>query len=128
MTEKKANEIIRTKYPDATIFRRNSFGGTNTTHLAVVFEPCGKVYDYYGLSYQQVLIKLGFKILYKHNVDSYNRHIAELEKKIADKGEKNEFHLFDKRDWIPFSEEEIKQMETEVERMKAEMADAIITT
>lgn len=126
MTEKRANEIIRTKYTDATIFKRNSFGGTNTTHLAVVFSPNGKVYDYYGLSYQQVLAKLGFKILYKHNVESMNRRIAELEKQIADRGEENRFHLFDKRDFIPYTDEEVNERERELESIRKEIAESYI--
>lgn len=126
MTEVRANEILRTKYPEATIYNGKRFGGSCVGRMVVVFKEGGKCYDYCASSYQQVLEKLGFKILYKHNVNNYNRRIEELEKKIADGGEENLFHLFDDRDWIPFTEEEILQMQKELDSLKNELATAII--
>lgn len=126
MTEKRANEILRTKYPEATIFRRNSMGGTSSSRLAVTFKEGGKVYDYYASSYQEVLGKLGFNILYKHNVNTINKMIADLESQVEAGGEKNLFHLFDKRDWIPFTEEELESKRKEIERLKNELASSII--
>lgn len=127
MTEAKANEILRTKYPEATITKGQYFGGSCTGRIVVTFKPGGKVYQYHGCStYQQILERLGFNILYKSNVDNYKRLISDLERKISDGGEENKFHLFDKRDWIPFNPEEISRMEQELKEYKDILENAII--
>lgn len=126
MTEARANEILRTKYPEATIYNGKRFGGSCIGRMVVVFKEGGKCYDYCASSYQQVLEKLGFKILYKHNVEAYKRRLKELEKKISDRGEENKFHLFDKRDWITFTDEEIKSMIEELTRIKKELEESFI--
>ena len=122
MTEKRANEILRTKYPEATIFKRNSMGGTSSSRLAVTFQPNGKVYDYSGSSYQQVLEKLGFNILYKHNVEHYKRMIADLEAEIEAGGFDNIFT----DGFVKWSEEELAAKRIQIELIKNELATAII--
>lgn len=124
MTEKKANEILRTKYPEAEIIK--NMGGSASSRISVVFTPNGKVYDYYANSYQQVLIKLGFNILYKHNVEAYNKIINQLKKEIEAGGEENKFHLFDDRDFIPFTEEEMESKKRELERLEKDLESAIV--
>lgn len=126
MTEKRANEILRTKYPKARIYNGKRFGGATSSEMVVVFDEGGKCYNYSASSYQQVLEKLGFKILYKHNVESMNRRIAELEKQIADRGEENRFHLFDKRDFIPYADDEVKARERELESIRKEIKESYI--
>lgn len=124
MTEKKANEILRSKYPQAEILRKNST--SVCCRYWVTYQPNGKVYAYCAGSYQEVLGKLGFNILYKHNVETYNKRIAELSKQIEEGGEENLFHLFDERDWIPFSQEEIESKRAELEELQKELSEAII--
>lgn len=124
MTEKQANEILRTKYPEATIFRRNSMGGTSSSALAVTFYPNGKVYDYQASSYQQVLEKLGFNILYKHNVKNMMDRIEKLQKKISDGGE-DTLHLFGEK-YHTFTADELSSMQDEIDKIASYIADSII--
>lgn len=127
MTEKRANEILRTKYPEATIFRRNSMGGTSSSRLAVTFVPNGKVYDYAAASYQQVLEKLGFNILYKHNVKCYKEKIEQLEAEIEAGGETNIFaKLFGEDPWHTFTDKELADKRAEIDHINEILATAII--
>lgn len=60
MTQRQARNILRTKYPQAEIFRPNSKCGLcNKGKIAVVFEPQGKVYSYMAQNYSEVLERLG---------------------------------------------------------------------
>lgn len=123
MTEAQANKILRTKYPEATIYRRNSMGGTSSCNLAVTFKKEGKVYAYYASSYQQVLAKLGINILYSHNVATMQTRIN----KLVDLIEKGwEVSLFCKDHKKVFSSEEIARMKAEIDRLQTELATAII--
>lgn len=127
MTEKRANEILRTKYPEAELVKGQYFGGSCSGRVCVVFHPGGKVYDYRGCStYQQILGRLGFTILYKHDVANMKRRIDVLNKKISDGGEENTLHLFDKRKWIPFTADEMDNMKREVAELEDTLANAII--
>ena len=82
MTESRANEIFRTKYPEGEICRKNSTSAGNK--YWVTFNPNGKVYYYSGTSYQQVLGKLGFKIAYQSNIDTAKAAVERYEKKLID--------------------------------------------
>lgn len=127
MTEAKANEILRTKYPEATIFRRNSIGGTTSSRLAITFKPNGKIYDYAATSYQQVLEKLGFNILYKHDVKGYTERIKKLEAEIKTGGEQDIFaELFGEDVWHTFTEEELKAKRAEIARIQNILNASII--
>ena len=120
MTEAKANEILRTKYPEATIFRRNSFGGTSSSEIAVVFKPNGRVYYYQASSYQVVLNKLGFNVLYKHDVINLKNEISDLEEEIKTGTPK--YSLFGRN----LTDEEISQRKNKIADLKAALEDAII--
>lgn len=124
MTEKRANEILRTKYPEAEIVK--NMGGVANGRIAVIYQPGGKVYAYQASSYQQVLAKLGFKILYKHNVDNMKEEIKRLETEIEAGGYENMFVLPGEDEWYTYTEEEIAQMRSEIDRIKNELATAII--
>lgn len=126
MTEKRANEILRTKYPEARIYNGKRFGGATTSQMVVVFNEGGKCYNYYANTYQQILERLGFKILYKHNVEAMQRRIAELEEQIKNRGEENRFHLFDKRDFIPYSDSEVEERTKELAAIKKELEESFI--
>lgn len=82
MTNARANEILKTKYPTAHIFKRNEMGGASSAALAVTFKEGGKVYDYNTQSYADVLNRLGFTVLYKHEVTTLERMVADLERDI----------------------------------------------
>lgn len=127
MTEERANEILRTRYPEATITKGQYFGGSCSGRVVVVFQPGGKAYQYHGCStYQQILLRLGFNILYKHNVKAYQDRIAKLEAEIEAGGHENFFIFPGENEWHAYSDEEIAQMKSEIDRIKNELATAII--
>ena len=127
MTEARANEILKTKYPEATITKGQYYGGSCSGRIVVVFQPGGKAYQYHGCStYQQILERLGFNILYKHNVKAYEDRIAKLEAEIAAGGYERIFFYPGEDNWCTYTEEEIAQMRSEIDRMKNELATAII--
>lgn len=80
MTENRANEILRSKYPDGEIRRKHSTSAENKYWIK--FKADGKVYYYSGTSYQQVLEKLGFEVIYKHNIEALNSEIETLNKRL----------------------------------------------
>lgn len=123
MTEKRANEILRTKYPEAEIVK--NMGGVATSRISVIFTPGGKVYSYLASSYQQVLEKLGFEILYKHNVLNYKNEIARLKKEIEAGGYEDIFQISGE-DFYKYTDEEINQMKNEITRIENILATSII--
>lgn len=123
MTEKRANEILRTKYPEAEIVK--NMGGVATGRISVIFTPGGKVYSYLASSYQQVLEKLGFEILYKHNVLNYKNEITRLKKEIEAGGYEDIFQISGE-DFYKYTDEEINQMKNEITRIENILATSII--
>ena len=123
MTEKRANEILRTKYPEAEIVK--NMGGVATSRISVIFTPGGKVYSYLASSYQQVLEKLGFEILYKHNVLNYKNEITRLKKEIEVGGHEDIFQISGE-DFYEYTAEEINQMKNEITRIENILATSII--
>ena len=123
MTEKRANEILRTKYPEAEIVK--NMGGVATSRISVIFTPGGKVYSYLASSYQQVLEKLGFEILYKHNVLNYKNEIARLKKEIEASGYEDIFQISGE-DFYKYTDEEINQMKNEITRIENILTTSII--
>ena len=92
MTEKRANEIFRTKYPEGEIVRRNNSSAGNK--FWVTFKPEGKVYYYACATYQELLSRFGFKVAYKHDIDTIKERISYYEGKLADALE-GKFSVFD---------------------------------
>lgn len=82
MTEARANEIFRTKYPNGEIVRKNA--SSTGWKYYVVFNRGGKVYYYGCSSYAELLNRLGFEIVYKHNLESAKATLSKWEKEIAD--------------------------------------------
>lgn len=78
MTEKRANEIFRTKYPEGKIVRRHASSADNK--FWVTFKPEGKVYYYACSTYQELLSRFGFKIAYKHDVEALKDQVIRYEK------------------------------------------------
>lgn len=75
MTEKKANEIFRSKYPDGEILR--PYSTSEGYKYWVVFNKSGKVYGYAVQNYVQLLIRLGFKVVYQKHVDRAKKELEE---------------------------------------------------
>ena len=92
MTEKRANEIFKTKYPEGEIVRRNNSSTGNK--FWVTFKPEGKVYYYACSTYQELLSRFGFKIVYKHDIEIIKGFIDLYEEKLANVLEGN-FDVFD---------------------------------
>lgn len=82
MTEKKANEIFRTKYPEGEIVRRNNSSAGNK--FWVTFKPNGKVYYYACSTYAELLGRFGFKVVYKHNIKNAEDQLSRYEKQLED--------------------------------------------
>lgn len=123
MTNARANEILKTKYPTAHIFKRNEMGGASSAALAVTFKEGGKVYDYNTQSYADVLNRLGFTVLYKHEVTTLEKLVAELERDIAAGGYVNPF--FESR-MIYFSEETLADKKAQLAEYKHTLENAIV--
>ena len=70
MTFKRFEEIVKTKYPEAEIFQHGEFerGVKSKINVTIVFNPNSKCYTYNG-SYCEVLRRIGFKAIYKHNFE-----------------------------------------------------------
>lgn len=60
MTNKKANEYFRTKYPEGYIAQPNKSSAPKGKYF-VVFNPQGKVYYYSAPNYDSLLGKLGIR-------------------------------------------------------------------
>ena len=114
MTEQRANEILRTKYPEARLTSGRRYGNATTSQMVVVFKPNGKVYKYYATTYAQVLEKLGFTILYKHSVEAYKSEIARLEGLINDGGYTDKWFHLD----IRYTDAELAEMQAKVDEYK----------
>lgn len=60
MTNKKATEILRRKYPEGQIYRPNEHCGLcKKGSIAVIFTPNGRTYSYMAQNYSEVLERLG---------------------------------------------------------------------
>ena len=117
MTEKRANEIFRTKYPEGEIVRRNNSSAGNK--FWVTFKPTGKVYYYSCSTYQELLSRFGFEIVYQHNIDSVKGFIEYYEKQLEEKRN----GVFDNPFVLEYTEE-IKEQEmqdtlSEIKKWKA---------
>ena len=68
ISNKRANELFREKYPEGTIYAKGKFGGVSSSKYAVVFEKGGRVYSYYEPNYTALLVRLGVipETIYPH--------------------------------------------------------------
>lgn len=82
MTESRANEIFRSKYPNGEICRKNSTSAESK--YWVTFNKDGKVYYYSCTSYAQLLNRLGFHVVYKHDVDAAKATLEKYETQLID--------------------------------------------
>ncbi len=82
MTEARANEIFRTKYPEGEICRKNTTSAGNK--FWVTFKPNSKVYYYSCTSYAELLNRFGFEVVYKHDLVSAEETLKKYEEKLED--------------------------------------------
>lgn len=82
MTEARANEIFRTKYPEGEIVRRNNSSAGNK--FFVTFKPQGKVYYYACLTYVELLRRFGFDVVYSHDVAAVKSSLRHYEKQLEE--------------------------------------------
>ena len=121
MTNTKANEILRTKYPTATIYKKNTFHGVFSSAFSVTFTDGGKVYNYNASNYGEVLQKLGFTVLYIDEIEDRKQRIERIQNNINAGQRKKLFggvHVY--------TSEEIQEMKKEIEDLKQLIDSAII--
>lgn len=92
MTEARANEIFKTKYPEGEIRRRHATSAENK--YWVTFNPNGKVYYYSATSYAELLRRFEFNVIYKHDLSNAEANVERYQNKL-DKFLKGEFDSFD---------------------------------
>lgn len=122
MTNERANEILKTKYPEAEIYAPGTMGGVPNGRIALTFDPNGKVYSYVAQNYAQVLNKLGFNVIYKDHANYLESHIETLEKEIALGGYDDIFT----GEWIRFTDKEIESKKVEIAKYKSILETSII--
>ena len=110
MTFTEFEAIVKNKYPQAKVFKHGEFVG-NKINVVVIFTPQSKVYKYNG-TYCEVLNKLGFKAIYKHNLEAVKNALAKAK---AGHGIQDEFFglKIDNTEEIQRYEEIIAQIERE---------------
>lgn len=121
MTEARANEIFRTKYPEGEIVRKNA--SSAGWKYFVVFKHGGKVYEYGCTSYQQLLGRFGFNIAYKHDIENAKEQLSKYEKQLEDakNGKFQPFAFVFVERTKEAEEEEIKSIQKEVNEWKEEL-------
>ena len=88
MTFQKAHEIFMTKYPEGELVQHGKFGGTEKNQkITVIFKRGGRCYEYYG-AYEDVLCRIGFKVISKERLAETEIRLCDLK---ARHGKKCEF-------------------------------------
>ena len=78
MTFQKAHEIFMTKYPEGELVQHGKFGGTQKNmKITVIFKRGGRCYEYYG-AYEDVLCRIGFKVISKERLAEARIRLADL--------------------------------------------------
>lgn len=121
MTETRANEIFRTKYPTGTIVRK--YASSAGYKYFVVFKEGGKVYYYDRPSYAQLLNSLGFNVAYEHDIRTAQASL-ERAKAELDAGYEKSFHLFRSEEgrvlWEKETREQIAECEEYLHKLQTE--------
>ena len=91
MTFERFEELLKTKYPEATACAHGKFAGTQGgNQVEISFRPYGKCYFYYG-SYQSILCRVGISCVYKDDIESMKLRLARLKE---EHGKRSLFGLF----------------------------------
>jgi hypothetical protein len=121
MTEARANEIFRTKYPTGEIVRKNASSAGYRYY--VVFKEGGRVYYYDRPSYAQLLNSLGFKVAYKHDITTAQNALKRAQDELA-RGYEKSFHLFlsdeGRVQWEQATRAQIAECEDYLHRLQTE--------
>lgn len=117
MTERQANEIFKTKYPEGEIVRKNA--SSAGSRYFVVFKEGGKVYYYNAQSYQELLGRFGFQIAYKHDIENAEHVISRLEETL--RTESYGLCLFPKADMEAWKAQQRANVERQLEDWKEEL-------
>ena len=127
MTEKQANKIFRTKYPEGRIYNGKSYGGASSSEMVVVFKQGGKSYNYQATTYQQILERFGFTILYKHNVENYRAELTKLKEMISKNGYVDTLaKLLGLDPWHELTKPEKIETQAKIDQIEQILAEAII--
>ena len=112
MTEERANEIFRTKYPDGEIVRKHA--SSAGYKFFVVFKEGGRAYHYDRPSYAQLLNSLGFAVAYEHDILAARSALKRAQDELAG-GYENSYHLFLTEDGRVRWEEDLRAQIAEYE-------------
>lgn len=121
MTIKQANDIFRTKYPEGEIIQRGCMGGASKVATSVIYQEGGKVYSFNVQNYVELLQRLGFKVLYKRQVERMTADIEKMQKVIENNGEENIFFGF-----MELSEQRKQELLSTIAEYQNDMEDAIV--
>lgn len=121
MTIKQANNIFKTKYPTGEIVQRGCMGGASSVATCVIYKSGGKVYKYNVQNYVELLNRLGFKVLYKKQIEAMQRDIKKMEKVIADGGKNNIFF----GGFVELSEDEKQRLLNTIEEYQDSIKNSI---
>ena len=117
MTERQANEIFRSKYPEGEIVRKNA--SSAGSRYFVVFKEGGKAYYYNAQSYQELLGRFGFQIAYKHDIENAEAVISRLEETL--RTESYGLCLFPKADMEAWKAQRKAKIQEDIARWKEEL-------
>ena len=80
MTFKRFEEIFHSKYPEGEVVAHGKFGGTEKSKkTTVIFEHGGRCYEYYG-AYEDVLSRMGMKVISKERLAETEQRLATVKK------------------------------------------------
>lgn len=80
MTFAKFEALFHSKYPEGEVVSHGKYGGTEKNKkTTVIFEPMGKSYSYYG-AYEDVLCKMGMKVISKERFAELELRLESLAK------------------------------------------------
>ena len=113
MTFTKFEELLHTKYPEASACMHGKFAQTeHNNKVEIHFNKFSKCYLYYG-SYIQILNRLGIKTVYKADIDMKKAEIARLREENGQPNPFFEGDLIDNTLVIKDIEADLKMYEDE---------------
>ena len=123
----KVEKLFLAQNPDGAIWQTTA---SSKSHYAVsvAFKEQGKVYEYKVKNYVEMInkLKLKVKLIYKREYELYLRQIAENKEKIKKGYWIDEYGFFNPNEKIPYTPEEIKNMQYDIARWKEKIEKAIL--
>ena len=121
MNIQELNVIFQSKYPEGLVTQRGKFGD-KVSSVAVIYNSNGKVYEYSYKSYADLLVKLGFPVIYKKQLTGIQKRISELKAEIEAGGYEDIFS----EEFIPYTVVEINNLKHELEHQKTKLNYAVV--